>query len=425
MKKRPHGKIGALILGGAHGGLAITRSLGRHGIPVGYVTDNHLITKFSRYVEFSETWAGPTHADAAETLIEIGRRHDLAGWILLPGGDPEAQLIAHARSQLASFFRITTPDWETARWALDKRQTYERAAALGIAHPPSFYPPNREQVAQLDCRFPLVLKPATRWDNNAFTLAKAWRVDDKSALLFRYDQAVAAGGEGNVLLQELIPGGGAAQFSYAALWDRGQPVASLVARRARQYPIEFGYSSTFVETIENADVEHAAVRFLRSLDYSGLVEIEFKFDSRTQRYNILDVNIRGWTWIALGRRAGVDFPYLLWRCAMGETVTPGKGRPGVAWMHFSRDFVAALQEIWVGRISPADYFGSLRASTEFAAFALDDPLPGIADLPLLASRLATRRLPLLVQALSRRLAWRLKSPLSDSAVRAQSPPTRL
>lgn len=397
---------GALIIGGAHGALALARSLGRRGIPVGFITSDNMIARFSRYVRLSEAWPGPTEPDAAKQLLDIGRRHNLSGWLLLPGGDAEAELIARHRSELAAFFCIVTPDWETARWALDKHLTYERAAALGIAHPRSYAVSSRKSVEQLDCRFPLVLKPATHRKINALTLAKAWRVNNRAELLARYDQAVAAAGENEIVLQELIPGGGDAQFSYTAIWDRGQPVASLVARRTRQFPIEFGYSSTFVETIENAAVEEAAVRFLKSLDYSGLVEIEFKFDARTGRYNILDVNIRAWTWIALGRRAGVDFPYLQWRLSHGEPVTPGKARIGVAWMYLSRDVVAALLEIGAKRISPADYLGAPRRSIEFAAFAWDDPLPGILDLPLVAARLLRRRLPNVIGALKARLARR-------------------
>lgn len=410
------GTCGGLILGGAHGGLAMARSLGRHGIPVGFVTENHLITKFSRYVQFSTRWGGAQSDNAAAELLDIGHRHGLAGWVLLPGGDAETLMITRHRDELASFFRVTTPDWNTARWALDKHLTYQRAAELGIAYPRSYRPANRQDVADLDCRFPLVLKPATHSEANAFTLGKAWRVDDKAALLTRYDEAVAAtGGVTNIVLQELIPGSGASQFSYAALWDRGRPVASLVARRLRQYPIEFGYTSTFVETTENAEVEAAAVRFLQSLDYSGLAEIEFKYDSRSQRYMLLDVNIRSWTWIALGRRAGLDFPYLLWQQATGQPVTAGRARAGVAWMHLSRDFVAALQEVKAGRISPLDYLRTLRASTEFAAFALDDPLPGIVDLPLVAGRVITRRLPLVLKGLKQRITGRRESPLPNSA----------
>ena len=43
--------------------------------------------------------------------------------------------------------------------------------------------------------------------------------------------------------------------------------------------------------------------------------------------------------------AGVDFPYLAWRQALGESVSPARARPGVAWMHASRDVIAAYDEI--------------------------------------------------------------------------------
>ena len=410
------GIVGGLILGGAHGGLAMARSLGRHGIPVGFITENNLITKFSRYVKFSETWAGPNGDKAADELIEIGRRHGLAGWVLMPAGDAEALMIAHHRDALSSFFRVTTPDWNTAQWALDKHLTYRRADELGIAYPRSYQPANRQEVADLDCRFPMVLKPATHSESNAFTLGKAWRADDKPALLARYDRAVAAtGGTANIVMQELIPGTGTSQFSYAALWDRGRPVASLVARRLRQYPIDFGYTSTFVETVQNAEVEAAAVRFLQSIDYSGLVEIEFKYDSRSQRYMLLDVNVRSWTWIALARRAGLDFPYMQWQLATGQTVAAGRARVGVAWMHLARDLIATLQEIKAGRISLLDYLRTLRASTEFAAFSLDDPLPGIVDFPLVVARVVTRRLPLVFKGLNQHFVRRRKPTLSKPA----------
>jgi predicted ATP-grasp superfamily ATP-dependent carboligase len=116
------------------------------------------------------------------------------------------------------------------------------------------------------------------------------------------------------------------------------------------------------------------------------VEIEFKYDAREDRYKILDVNARTWTWNALGQRAGVDFPHILWRMAMGESMLPVRGRAGVAWMHASRDVVAAVQEMCAGTLSPLAYFKSLCAPMTFAAFALDDPVPGLIDFPLTIRR---------------------------------------
>lgn len=384
---------GALIVGGAHGSLALARSLGRRGIPVAFLIDDHPIAKYSRYVQRSFSWGGAEHPGAVEFLKTLAREHQLEGWVLMAAGDGELRLLSQHHAELSALFRVTVPPWETVRFAHDKRLTYERAAALGIDFPRCYNPRDLQDLAALDCRFPLVLKPTMREQKNAFTRAKAWRVDDRAALMARYREAASLVGERGIVLQELIPGGGSAQLSYAAVWHQGAPVASLVARRTRQYPIDFGYTSTFVETVEQNEVEEAACRFLGSLAYSGLVEVEFKHDHRDGRYKILDVNARAWTWNALGSIAGVDFAHVLWRLAMGETVAPVRAHADVAWMHGSRDLFAAVLEMMAGRTSPAAYLRSWRKPLVFAAFAKDDVLPGLVDLPLAAVRVLGRCWP--------------------------------
>src|SRR5262249_15306293 len=389
----PQAGCGALVLGGSHGALAVVRSLGRHGIPVWCASNATVLTRLSRCTRKGLRWQGPNAENAADFLLETGGRHHLFGWALIPCADEEARFVSENHAALSRMFRLRTPPWETLRWAYDKHRMNERAAALGLDLPRSFAATGRDDLVNADMRFPVILKPAVKHEGNAFTLAKAWRADDRAALLARYDEAAALVGANAVVVQELIPGRGAAQFSYAALWDRGRPVASLTARRTRQYPIDFGYTSTFVETIARADVEQAACRFLDSLGHDGLVEVEFKYDARDGRLKLLDVNARAWTWIALGRRAGVDFPLLFWRLAMGETLPTAHGAPGVAWTHASRDIVAACQEMAAGHLASRDYLASLRGPLQFAAFAADDPLPGVLDVPLSLGRFFTRRLP--------------------------------
>lgn len=387
-----HG-CGALVLGGSHGALGLVRSLGRQGIPVWFATDDNVLARLSRFTARGLSWPGPNGAGAAEFLLALARRHRLDGWVIMPCADEEARLVSQNRAALAQAFRVRTPPWDVMQWAYDKHRMNARAASLGLDLPRSYSVASRQDLVNADLRLPAILKPAVKHHGNAFTMAKAWRADDRAALIKRYDDAAALVGADAVVVQELIPGRGAAQFSYAAVWEHGRPLASLVARRSRQYPIDFGYTSTFVETIEQAEVEDLACRFLDSLGYDGMVEVEFKYDARDGRYKLLDVNARAWTWIALGRRAGVDFPHLFWRLAMGESVAPARGRPGVGWMHGSRDLVAACQEMAAGHLALRDYLASFRKPIEFAAFAADDPLPGVLDLPLVLARLFTRRLP--------------------------------
>src|SRR5262249_3057863 len=149
------------------------------------------------------------------------------------------------------------------------------------------YPADRAEVNALECAFPAILKPAVKERPNEFTNAKAWRVEDRAALLAGYDEACALVPADVVMVQGLIPGGGEAQFSYAAVCLDGAPLGSIVARRTRQYPMDFGRSSSYVETIEQPEVEQAAGRLLAALRYTGLIEVEFKRDPRDGSYKLL------------------------------------------------------------------------------------------------------------------------------------------
>jgi D-aspartate ligase len=381
---------GALVLGGAHGALEIARSLGRHGIPVWLVTSDNPLPTVSRYIRRSFTWPGPLCDGALAYLTDLASGHDLTGWVLFAGGDIEVQFIAQHHVALESLFLLTTPGWDVICRAIDKRSMNTHAEELGLAFPQSRYPRTRDELSKLDIRFPCVIKPTIRQANPH---PKAWRVDNVSALAEVYETAVAVFGSDRIMVQELIPGDGGAQFSYAGVWDNGAPFGSLVARRTRQYPIDFGFTSTYVETITLPEIEQIASRFLRSLNYSGLVEIEFKFDARDGAYKMLDVNTRVWTWIALGAAAGVDFCLMQWRLATGQSVAPAAARSGVAWRYLSRDLAAAVQEMLAGTLAPLAYARALRHAASGAVFAIDDLLPALCDVPLAIARTTKRHRP--------------------------------
>jgi D-aspartate ligase len=381
---------GALIVGGAHVSIAIARSLGRQGIPV-WLLANHPIPTYSRYVTCSFPWPGAEHADGLSSIINLARWHGLQGWVLIATGDQDMRLIAHKHELLSKYFRVATPDWDTIQWVYDKRLTYQRAASIGIDFPASFESRSLREIERLDCRFPVILKPAFRAGDDEFTLAKAWKAETREQMLALYKRATALVGSDAIIVQEWIPGSGEAQFSYAALCERGEPIASLVARRTRQHPIDFGRSSTFVETIEQREVEELARRFLKSIVYTGVVEVEFKHDRRGGCYKLLDVNGRFWTWNGLGELAGVDFPHLAWQQALGERVAPMRAKAGVAWMHGSRDILAAYQEIARGTLTVGGYLRSFRQPLAFVSATLDDPMPALVELPVAAwNRLALK-----------------------------------
>jgi D-aspartate ligase len=383
---------GALVIGGDYKSLGVVRSLGRHGIPVWVLRDDHVLAHLSRYCLRSLPWPAATEKEQVDHLLDIAARYDLHGWALFPGGDETAALIARNREALSERYRLTILEpWETLRWAYDKRLTYRLAAQLGVDHPLTRYPRIRDDVVAFDGEFPAILKPAIRHDLNRFTIAKAWPADDASTLVARYDEATTLIDPSLIMIQSLVPGDGASQLSFAALCCNGRPLASLVARRTRQWPMDFGRASTYVETIQAPDVEKIAGRVLESLCFDGIIEIEFKRDARDGRLKLLDINPRPWGWHTLGRRAGVDFPYLLWQMMSGVKIAPLRGRPGVRWVRALTDVPTVISEMRAGRLSLGRYLSSLRGPIEYAVLAADDPVPALLEVPAAAYLAWTRR----------------------------------
>ncbi len=384
---------GALVTGADYRGLGIVRSLGRRGIPVWVLKqDGQLVGAISRYARRS--LSSPPSEDVnkqLEFLIELAIREGLEGWALFPTSDEAVTLIARHHRLLAEYYRLTTPPWEVLRWGCDKRLLYRLAQNLGLDRPWTSCPRNREELARLECPFPVILKPAMRLGFNRLNRDKAWRVDDRASLLARYDEACQWLAPEMLMVQEILPGWGESQFSYAGLCQDGRPLASVVARRVRQFPMDFGRFSTFVESVDEPHVVEPAVRLLQALCFTGLVEVEFKRDSRDGKFKILDLNPRVWGWHTLGGRAGVDFPYLAWLQAGREPLPEVRGRAGARWIRMGADLPMAVQEILRGRLSLRDYLNSLRGSLECAIFAWDDPLPGLLGVPLFAA-MAGRRL---------------------------------
>lgn len=381
---------GVVLLGGAHGALAAARSFGRKGIPVVFVTDDHPLPKFSRYVTRSFGWPGAKAPDAVGWLQTLAQTHGLSGWLLVPCADDEVRLIAEHRDALREFFRVVSPGWDVLVRVCDKNQLVGVAAEIGLPFPRSYRVGSVAELAALDIVFPVVLKPAQRQTRNRFTQDKAWRADSLDQLKRLYQEASGYVGQANVIVQEYIPGGGETQFSYAALWRQGQPVEELIARRTRQYPVEFSYSSTFVEVVSNEHVEALGRKLLSHIEFEGLAEIEFKYDTRSDLYKVLDVNPRIWTWFGLCSFTGSDLALLMWEDREPDSLPPPGKQTARAWMHASRDVVAAMQLMLSGQLSVSAYLRSCCQKITFSSFAWDDPLPGILELPLVALRVLMR-----------------------------------
>jgi D-aspartate ligase len=383
-------QVGAIVIGGEHPGLGIARSLGRRGIPVCVIDDQHSVSQFSKYV--ARTVRVKDLRDehkTVENVIEVGQRFGLEGWVLFPTRDETVAAFSRHRDRLAEFFRVTTACWDTVRWAWDKKNTNVKARELGIPIPHTYNPRTEAELVELYSKLPLAIKPAVKENFFYATGAKAWRAETPDQLNDLYRKAIRQITPEEILIQEIIPGDGQQQYSYCAFFRDGKAQSTLVARRMRQHPREFGRAATYVETIELPEVEELSERFLRAIDYYGLVEVEFKKDPRDGQFKLLDVNARTWGFHSIGGPSGVDFPYLLYADQMGIPVEQSRASAGVGWLRMVTDLPTAVADLWDGELDLRSYWRSLKRTRAESVFCLQDPMPSVAEvlmLPYLVKR---------------------------------------
>ena len=145
-----------------------------------------------------------------------------------------------------------------------------------------------------------------------------------------------------------------------------------------------------METIEQPAIVASSETLLAALSYTGLVELEYKRHPGGGQFKLLDINPRVWGWQSLCGRAGVDFPYLMWRLANGLPVEPVHAAVGVRWVRHSTDIPTSALEILGRRMALRPYLASMRGPVENAIWASDDRRPGLYEYPMLIRTVARR-----------------------------------
>jgi D-aspartate ligase len=144
--------VGAVVIGGDYQGLGIVRSLGRQGVPVCVVDDELSISRYSRYCKkFVKLADLRDERVVVDSLLDLGKRLGLEGLGSLPNPRGTRCCLSRTVSELSEVFRVPTTDWESVKWAWDKRNTYRLARELDIPIPVThYYPENLDQLNQLD-----------------------------------------------------------------------------------------------------------------------------------------------------------------------------------------------------------------------------------------------------------------------------------
>ena len=369
-------KIGAVITGGDFQAIGALRTLARKGIPIILLDSDHCISKYSRFKK--KFFRAPRLSDKdsyVDFLIDLARKERIYGWVIFPNSDEAVYILSKYKNVLEEFYRIPTPPWEVIKNVYIKKNTYQLAERNEIPIPKNYYAENLEELLELDLQFPLVIKPSIRDYFYNKVRTKAFRINTKEELIKTYQFVCSVIIPSDVLVQEFIPGGPNRLYSFCPFFKEGKVVASIMARRTRQHPMDFGHASTFAELVDIKAMKAISEKFLRLINYYGIGEVEFMHDPRDGKYKLLELNPRIWGWHTLAIAAGVDLPYMLYQDMIGQQIETPSALKEAKWVRLTTDVPTVLTEIIKGNMKISDYMASMKGEKEFAVFCLDDPLP--------------------------------------------------
>jgi predicted ATP-grasp superfamily ATP-dependent carboligase len=242
--------------------------------------------------------------------------------VLFPVTDVTLSEVLKNRQRFGTGIKVPFSTHEKYAFLSDKYHLFSLAERLGVPVPRTIFPrilaggtPVLENGERRQFGFPVVLKPA---------LSRVFTQGEWIATSVRYANSDSALGRileedpfrsFPFILQERIEGPGVGIF---LLMSDGEILAHFAHRRIREKPPSGGVS-VLCESIEPPqDALNTAARLLKEVSWTGVAMVEFKQDRRDGVHRLIEVNARFWGSLQLPVSSGVDFPYLLYRMALGD-----------------------------------------------------------------------------------------------------------
>jgi len=377
-------KVGAVITGGDFQALGVMRSLAKRDIPIILLDSDHCIAKYSR---FKKKFFRSPHPSDEESylnfLIDLAKKEEIRGWVIFPNSDSAVYVLSKYKNILEKFYRVPTPTWEITQYVYNKKKFYQLAEENKIPIPKTYYPSSLDKLKELNLQFPVIIKPSITDHLYNKVKIKAIRINNRGELVKTYQWVSSIINPSEVLVQEFIPGGPSHLYSFCPFFKNGNVKTSIMARRARQHPMDFGHASTFAELVDIPELQEISEKFLNLIGYYGIAEVEFMQDPRDGKYKLIELNPRVWGWHTLAIAAGIDLPYLLYTDMMGRQIDTPTSIKNVKWVRLITDIPTVFTEIIRGNIKISDYFASMKGKKEFAVFSREDPLPFFVELAMI------------------------------------------
>jgi D-aspartate ligase len=375
-------------LGGSPGDLNVVRALGRAGVPVSVISEsNESLVLFSKYCNeaiFLEHFT-VDYQKTLDFLIEYAKKQGKKA-VLFPTADPDLKLLSDLREELGKYYHLVISRREIIDNFMDKRRFFDYAIKYKFPIPHSFFPKNIDDVLELSkrTRYPAIIKPAipSAWTSPVIeaivNYKKAIIIHSREELINMYKKISEYNND--MIVQEYIPGRDDNHYDLHVYMDKNSdPVGYFTGRKVRIYPAYAG-TGCFVQSIFIKDIIENGIQMLNQVNYTGLANFNFKKDSLSNEFKLLEINPRISSWNILPTQCGVNLPFIAYADTVGIPFTrPDKQKDNVKYVFIKNDFKAFLEYRKNGDWTLLSWLYSLRGQKVYQMYAPDDIKPFIID----------------------------------------------
>jgi len=298
---------GVIVIGGHVQGLNIIRIYGQNGIPTILLDSNKF--NLGKHSKYCNKFYKYKKDGLLQMLLNFAKKEKYKGWLIIPTNDLQVKIVSQNREELNRYFTVSSDRWSVVEKCYNKINTYTIAKSLSIPMPSTVFPASKEELLSISesIPYPCIIKPAVMHTFYGKFKKKVFMCKDKKELLDNYTLATEAIPTSEIMIQDIVPGSSNNEYSSYFFYTEGRTFNYMAVRRKRQHPADFGNAATFIESVDIEILKTQSEKLLKAIDYNGVCEVEYKYDSRDNSYKLLEINPRTWKSHGISQKAKVPF----------------------------------------------------------------------------------------------------------------------
>ncbi len=361
----------ALVLGSYINGLGTIHSLSKYCQKIPIITVDYKKSNFGSYSRHvTKRYVFNNDEDFLRIIQATYKKYGLKPVLFPTGTDYYTDLLYTYYNSLKkiSFVPINN---DLKNIIMRKTHQHKIAEKIGVSIPKSIYFCKDEAEKLQDIKLPLLIKSDTRSSlDQRFRLSKICNNNDLEIFLkdihkIDVDRFQAS---------EIIPGPSCMLYTYGSYYHKGKPLGEYVGRKLTQYPENFGVVC-IAENKYNRQVRFLGRKLLNHIEFTGISQVEFKYDLRDRQFKLMEINPRSWMWIKLPTECGVNLPLIQYKHMRDEDLIYAENIQNDRSKLFV-DLPSVLIKAFKSNFNDISFFLKNIPISTYSILSSDDVIPG-------------------------------------------------